>query len=152
MKKKQCLEIERWVGGLKRARKGVALWISLLSANWNILISIFLFFFYFFFNDVDLKPWSPSMKIYKISRWNKVHSRNRIYNFISSIKCRHHMWIQIIKLDQHLLNHLNRTPIFFFQRVCKKTFDSLLKAMTPTKILMMSIGKGCPCYEPWFHG
>ncbi len=63
--RKQCLEIERWFGGLKRARKGVSLWISLLSANWNILTSIFLFFFYFFSmmwisshpNGMEVHPW-----------------------------------------------------------------------------------------------
>ncbi len=53
--------------------------------------------------------WRTSMKIHEISRWNRIYPRNKIYNFVSSMNCTSHMWIQIAKLDCHVLNLPNTT-------------------------------------------
>ncbi len=78
--------------------------------------------------------------IHEISGLNKIHSRYTTYRYVSSMKCsRHQMWIEIA-----LLNLPSTTPYFLFQGICKGIFGCLLKAITPTDVLRMSIGKAYP--------
>jgi len=63
--------------------------------------------------EVILVGWRTSMKIHEISGWNKIYPRNTIYNFVSSMNCTSHMWIQIVELDWHVLNLPNTTLLIF---------------------------------------
>ncbi len=100
----------------------------LLSANWlkgfNFKFHVFILKTSSFVSDVDLKlslsmGWNSIHETHENSRWNKVHPRNIIYNLISCMKCNHHVWIQMAKLNWHLLNLLSITPIFFTKEYVK---------------------------------